>query len=85
MAMVFAVLASLVFIGWLFNRAVRHGQVKAHDIAYSIATVAGDYACAFFLSMSLPPPVKMVTSITAGIGCIFLAAHIQRKRQAGQT
>lgn len=81
-----AVLAVLGFIGWLIYRAVRGRQVraqqvKAHNIAFGISVVTGIFTYAFFLSMNILPPVKILVSIILGIVLIILAALLQRRRQ----
>lgn len=77
-----AVLAILGFIGWLIYRVVKgKRQLKAHNIAFGISVVTGIFTYAFFLSMTLPPLVKIVVSIFLGIGLIILAAYLQRRRQ----
>ena len=76
-----AVLASLVFIGWLIFRAVRQKPVKAYIISRALAYVAGVYTFAFFLSMNIPELVKIVVSILLGMALVVLAAFLQRRRQ----
>ncbi len=76
-----AILASLVFIGWLIYRALKGKPFKAHNITYGLACVAGVFTFAFFLSMDIPQLIKVVVSIFLGIGLIFLAAYLQRRRQ----
>ncbi len=85
MAVTVAVLATLGFIGWLVYRAVRGRLVKAHNITYGIAVVTGIYTFAFFLSMNILPPVKILVSIILGIVLIALAAFLQRRHQAGMS
>ncbi len=85
MAVTIAVLATLVFIGWLIYRAVRVRQVKAHHITYGIAVVTGVYTFAFFLSMNILQPVKILVSIVLGVVLIFVAAYLQRRRQTEKT
>ncbi len=77
-----AVLASLVFIGWVISRAVRQKPIKAHIISRALAYVAGVYTFAFFLNMNIPELVKIVASILLGMALIVLAAFLQRRRQA---
>ena len=76
-----AVLASLVFIGWLIFRAVKQKPVKAYIISRALAYVAGVYTFAFFLSMNIPELVKIVVSILLGMALVVLAAFLQRRRQ----
>ena len=76
-----AVLASLVFIGWLIFRAVKQKPVKAYIISRALAYVAGVYTFAFFLSMNRPELVKIVVSILLGMALVVLAAFLQRRRQ----
>ena len=84
MPTVAAVLASLVFIGWLIYRAVKQKPVRAHTVSRVIAYVAGIYTFAFFLSMDIPQLVKIVVSILLGAALIVLAAYLQRRRQPGK-
>ena len=78
-----AILASLVFIGWLIYRALKGKPFKAHNITYGLACVAGVFTFAFFLSMNIPELVKIVVSILLGMALIVLAAFLQR-RQPGK-
>lgn len=75
----------LGFIGWLIYRAVKGElkvrQIRAHNIAYGISVVTGIFTYIFFLSMDMPQLFKIVASIILGVGLIFLAAYIQRRRQ----
>ena len=75
-----AVLASLALIGWLIYRAVRQKPVSAHTISYALATLAGIYTFAFFLSMDIPQLFKVVISILLGAALIVAAAYLQRRR-----
>jgi len=81
---VVAVLASLVFIGWLIYRAVKQKPVRAHTVTRVLAYVAGIYTFAFFLSMDIPQLVKIMVSILLGAVLIVLAAYLQRRRQPGK-
>ncbi len=76
-----AILASLVFIGWLIYRVVKGRQVKAHNITYGVACIAGVYTFVFFLSMEIPQLIKIVVAILLGAALIVLAAYLQRRRQ----
>ncbi len=76
---VVAVLASLVFIGWLIFRAVRGKSVKAHFVSYGIAVIAGVFTYAYFLSMDFSQLIKIVASILLGIILIVTAALYQRR------
>jgi hypothetical protein len=77
-----ATLAILGFIGWLIYRAVRGRQIKAHHIIYGIAVITGIYTYGFFLSMSMPQPIKILVSLTLGIALIVMAAFLQRRQPA---
>ena len=81
-----AVLASLVFFGWLIYRAVKGKPlaIKAHTVTYGLACVAGVFTFAFFLGMDIPQLVKIVVSIFLGMILIVLAAYLQRHRQQGK-
>ena len=77
-----AVLASLVFIGWLIYRAVKQKPVRAHTITRGLAYVAGIYTFAFFLDMEIPQLIKILISILLGAALIVLAAYLQRRKQS---
>ncbi len=79
MATVVAVLASLALIGWIIYRAVRVKSVKAHQVSYGVAVVAGVFAYAYFLSMDFPQLIKIVASILLGIILIVIGALLQRR------
>ena len=81
---VVAVLASLVFIGWLIYRAVKQKPVRAHTVTRVLAYVAGIYTFAFFLTMDILQLVKIMVSILLGALLIVLAAYLQRRRQPGK-
>lgn len=74
-----AVLAALVFIGWIIYRAVRTKSVKAHFVSYGVAIVAGIFTYAYFLTMDFPQLLKIVVSIILGIILIIVAALYQRR------
>jgi hypothetical protein len=80
MAMAVAILATLVFIGWLIYRAVRQKTVKAHFVSYGVAIVAGIFTYAYFLSLDFPQLIKILVSIILGIIFIIVAALYQRRR-----
>ena len=75
-----AVIASLVFIGWLIYRIIKQQLVKAHTVTRGLAYIAGIYTFAFFLSMDLLQLVKVVISILVGAALIVLAAYLQRRQ-----
>ncbi len=80
-----AVLSTLAFLTWLVLRALRgKEQLKAHDITYGLAIITGVYTLAFFLSMDIPPLIKIVVSMIIGVALIFVAAYVQRRRQPGK-
>ena len=81
MLIVVAVLASLVFIGWIIYRAVKQKPIRAHTVTRVLAYVTGIYTFAFFLSMDIPQLVKIMVSILLGAVLIVLAAYLQRRRQ----
>ena len=78
-----AVFLSLTFIGLLIWWAVKRKPVKAHTLMYLLSTLAGVYTLAFFLTMDIPVIIKVLASIMVGVGLIFLAAWLQRRRQPG--
>ena len=77
-----AVLLSLAFIGWLIWWAVKRKPIKAHTLMYLLSTLAGVYTLVFFLDMDIPRIIKVLVSIVLGATLIFLAAYLQRKREA---
>ncbi len=79
-----AILASLAFIGWLIYRAVKGKRLKAHNITYGLACVAGLYTFVFFLNMDIPQLIKIVVSIFLGMVLIVLAAYLQRRKASTQ-
>ena len=80
---VIAVILSLTFIGWLIWWAAKKKPFKAHTVMYLLSTLAGVYTLTFFLSMDIPRIIKVVATIILGVTLIFLAAYLQRKREAG--
>jgi ABC-type Co2+ transport system permease subunit len=76
-----AILLSLAFIGWIIYRAVRKMAIKAHLVMYGLASLAGIFTIAFFLTMDIPRIVKILVCIVLGAVFIFLAAYLQRRRQ----
>ena len=80
MAITWAILASLGFIGWVIFRAVKGKPIKAHVVAYAVACVTGVFTLAFFLTMDIPQLIKIVVSIFLGIALIILAAYLQRRQ-----
>jgi len=81
---VVAVLASLVFIGWLIYCAIKQKPIRAHTVTRVLAYVAGIYTFAFFLSMDIPRLIQVVISILLGAALIVIAAYFQRRRQQNQ-
>ena len=79
MAIAVAVLASLAFIGWIIYRAVKVKSVKAHQVSYGVALIAGVYAYAYFLTIDVAQLIKIVVSIFLGIVLIVVAALLQRR------
>jgi len=77
-----AVILTLVFIGFIIWWGVKRKPIKAHVLMYLLATLAGVYTLVFFLSMDIPIIIKVLASIIAGAGLIFLAAWQQRQRQS---
>ena len=80
MGVAVAVIASLVFIGWIIYRAIRGRSLKAHVVTYGLSCIAGAYTFAFFLSMELPQLIKVLVSILLGLALIILAALLQRRK-----
>ncbi len=84
MLIAIAVLLSLTFVGFLIWWGVRKKPIKAHVLMYLLATLAGIFTLAFFLTMDIETIVKVVTTIILGAVLIFLAAWLQRRRQEGR-
>lgn len=80
-----AVVASLVFIGWLVYRAVRQKPIRAHIVTRAIAYVTALYTFAFFLDMDIPLLLKVMVSIIIGGILIVLGATLQRRRESGRS
>ncbi len=76
-----AILAALVFFGWLIYRAIKGKPFRAHVVAYAVAVVTGVFTLAYFLSMDIPQLIKIVVTILLGIALIVLAAYRQRRQQ----
>jgi len=85
MATAVAILASLVFMGWLIYRAIKGRPFKAHVVAYGVACVTGIFTLAFFLSMEIPQLIKIVVSILLGVGLIVVASYFQHRRQTDKS
>ena len=79
-----AVLASLVFVGWLIYRTLKQKPVRSYMVTRVLAYVAGLYTFAFFLSMDIPLLIQVLVSILLGAMVIVLAALLQRHRQASR-
>jgi len=76
---VVAVLASLVFIGWIIYRVLKVKSLKAYMVSYGIAVIAGVFTYAYFLSLDIAQLLKIVVSIVLGIILIIVAALLQRR------
>ena len=85
MLVLVAVLASLVFAGWLIYHAIKQKPVKAHTVTRVIAYVVGIFTFAFFLQMDIPLLFKVVISILLGMVLIIIAAYLQRHHQESKT
>ncbi len=83
MLIAIAVILTLTFIGFLIWWGVKRKPIKAYSLMYLLATLAGVYTLVFFLSMEISVIIKMLASIIIGIGLIFLAAWLQRRKQVG--
>ena len=85
---VVAIVALIIFIGWVISRAVRAQKseksikdaITPHAVMYGLACVAGVCSLAYFLSMQdISKFVKVITCILLGIVFIAVAAVVQRK------
>lgn len=84
MATAAAVITSLIFVAWIIYRIARGRPLKAHNVTYGVACVAGAYTYAFFLGMDVSQLIKILASILLGIILIIIAALLQR-RQSGRS
>ena len=75
-----AILAILFLLGWLIFRAAKRQAIRAHNVSYGIAIIAGIFTYVYFLTLDLPQLFKIVGSIIVGIVLIILAALYQRRR-----
>ncbi len=88
-----AIIAILVFIGWLIYRAgtARKADktigevIRPHIIMYGLSCISGICAFAFFLSMDISKPLKILTCILLGGILIFVASRFQRMAQRGHS
>ena len=84
MLMVLGIALSAGFVGWLAWRAIRRKPISAHLVMYGLSALAGIFTIAFFMTMDIPPIIKVLVAIILGTVLIFLAARQQRRRQLGQ-
>lgn len=80
-----AVGLSVGFGGWLTWRAVKKQPIKLHVVMYGISMVTGILSIVFFMTMDIPKIAKVLGAIVLGGVLIFLAARMQRQRQAGKS
>jgi hypothetical protein len=80
MAFGLAIIAILIFVGWLIYRSIRQRTVKAHFVSYGIAIIAAVFTYAYFLSLDYPKLIKILGSIVLGVILIIVAALYQRHR-----
>ena len=80
--------AIVIFVIWLVYRASTAKSVgkeirevlNPHIIMYGLSCVSGVCAFAFFLSMDISKPFKIVVSIIFGMALIFVANWMQKRR-----
>jgi len=79
--------AIVIFIIWLVYRASTAKSVgkeirealNPHIIMFGLSCVSGVCAFAFFLSMDLSKPFKIVVSMIFGMALIFVANWMQKR------
>jgi hypothetical protein len=76
-------LATIGFIVWMIIRAVRNKGIKAHNISYGLAIIAGVFTYGYVLSLDYPILIKVIASIFIGILLIIFGALYQKRRPAG--
>jgi hypothetical protein len=74
------VLATLGFIVWMIVRAIRNKGIRAHNISYGLAIIAGIFTYGYILSLDFPILIKVVASIFAGIILIIFGALYERRK-----
>lgn len=80
-----AVGLSAGFGGWLTWRAIKKRPIKLHLVMYGISVVTGILSIVFFMTMDIPKIAKVLSAIVLGGSLIFLAARMQRQKQADKT
>ncbi|GEM_PF-2222771 len=76
----------IVWLGYLASTARKTGKeirevLKPHIIMYGLSCVSGVCAFAFFLSMDIYKPFKIMVSIVLGLILIFIASLTQRREK----
>ncbi len=82
-----ATIAIVIFVIWLVYRASTAKSVgkeirevlNPHIIMYGLSCVSGVCAFAFFLSMDISKPFKIVVCIIFGMALIFVANWMQKR------
>ena len=82
MLIALAIILSAGFVGWLIWRAIKGKTIKVHLVMNGLATLAGIYTIAFFMTMDIQTIVKILVAIILGGVLIFVAARQQRRRQS---
>ena len=80
-------IAIVIFVIWLVYRASTAKNVgkeirevlNPHIIMYGLSCISGVCAFAFFLSMDISKPFKIVVSIIFGMALIFVANWMQKR------
>jgi tryptophan-rich sensory protein len=80
-----AIVLSAGFVGWLIWRAVKKRPIKVHLVMYGLSVLTGILSIVFFMTMDLPTIAKVLSAIILGGVLIFLAARMQRRKQADKT
>ncbi len=83
MAISILILAALGFIAWIIVRTVKNRGIKAHNISYGLAVIAGLFTYGYILSLDFPILIKVIASIILGIILIVFGALYQRRQPAG--
>jgi len=73
------------FVGWLIWRAVKKNPIKVHLVMYGLSVLTGILSIIFFMTMDIPTIAKVLSAIVLGGVLIYLAARMQRQKQADKT
>jgi len=80
-----SIILSSGFVGWLIWRAVKKQPIKVHLVMYGLSTLTGILSIIFFMTMDIPTITKVLGAIALGGVLIYLAARMQRQKQADKS